>query len=215
MTRVVLYSAIYGPSYDAPKPVIDVGAPCVLYTDNPDLKAPGWEIRVEPLEYISTPMLRAKWWKIRSEIAVDADVSLWIDGSMTPVPGYAQKCLEALGDHDLALTPHPWRTCIYTELAASTGLAKYNSEAMHAQIARYRELGHPIDWGLFASGAIARRHSTATWWFGELWWHENVEGSWQDQLSLPFVLRSLPDVDWVASLPWAQWWGITDHGVGV
>jgi len=219
--NVTLYTAIYGDRYDAVKPVAQAGCRTVLFTDLPDLEDHarhlGWdEVVVDPLERLGTPMLRAKWWKTRADVAVpDTDVSLWIDGSMTPVVDYAAKCVEALTDLDMALTPHPWRDCIYTELAASVGLPKYDAAAMTAQCKAYRLTGHPEHWGLFASGAIARRHVRAVAEFGHLWWRENLDHTWQDQLSLPVVLRRCANLRWAANLPWATWWAYTDHGVGV
>jgi hypothetical protein len=220
MSGVVLYTAIYGDRYDTVKPVGQAGCRTVLFTDNPDLRGDaergGWdEVVVDPLERIPTPMLRAKWWKTRADVAVpDAEVSLWIDGSMTPVVGYAERCLKALEDVDIAFTPHPWRDCIYTELAASVGLPKYDAAAMTAQCEGYRLAGHPEHWGLFATGAIARRHVRPVHELGHVWWRENIDHSWQDQLSLPVVVRRAQNIRWAASLPWAQWWAYTDHGVG-
>lgn len=208
----VLYTAIYGPGYDQPKPVAQAGCHAVLYTDQLGLEAPGWEVRVEPLPWISTPMLRAKYWKTHPEELGDVEVSLWIDGSLTPLEGYAARCVGALGDRDMALTPHPWRDCIYDELEASVGLPKYDAESMQEQCELYRFQGHPAHWGLFASGAIARRHTPTVLSFSRAWWFENKWRSWQDQLSLPVVLRNYGShITWSANMPWATWWGYTEH----
>lgn len=216
----VLYTAIYGDRYDTPKQVAQAGCGSVLFTDDPELEGParaaGWEeVVVDPLDRLPTPMLRAKWWKCRPDLALpDAEVTLWIDGSMTPLAGYAERCVAALHGADVALTPHPWRDCIYDELEASVGLPKYDAPAMRAQCDAYRAAGHPGHWGLFASGAIARRAGRAVREFGHLWWRENLERSWQDQLSLPVVLRRCGNVRWAANMPWAQWWAHAEHGTG-
>lgn len=219
-TDVVCYTAIYGEGYDAPKDVTGIGCRTVLYTDRPgleaDAKANGWEeVRVEVFDRLPTAMLRAKWWKCRPEVATDdAAISLWIDGSITPYAGYAAKCVDALTDVDMALTPHPWRDCIYDELEASVGLPKYDDEAMRAQCDAYQLMGHPPHWGLFASGAIARRNTRTVRELGAVWWRENLDRSWQDQLSLPVVVRNASGMRWAANMPWATWWGITPHGGG-
>lgn len=207
-----MYSAIYG-GYDRPKPVFNVGARCVLYTDQADLEAPGWEVRYEPLDWISTPMLRAKYWKTHPDVAVhDADVTVWIDGSIVPGPRFAAQCRDALSKDDIAFTPHPLRDCIYTELDASM-LPKYEPhERMVRQVNYYRKAGHPERWGLFATGVIARRHHRRVLQLCGEWWQENITWSWQDQLSLPYVVRRHPEIAWSASLPWAQWWGYVEHG---
>lgn len=211
--RLTVYSAIYG-GYDRPKSAFPVGEKCVLFTDDRYLKAPGWEVRYEPLDWISTPMLRAKWWKTHPELAVpDTDVSVWIDGSLAPGPIFGSRCRDALGKMDVAFTPHPLRTCIYTECDASMGLPKYDAARMLQQVGYYRKMGHPENWGLFASGAMTRRHNNRVEQFNHEWWQHNITWTWQDQLSLPYVLRTHPEILWDTTMPWAAWWGHVEHGV--
>lgn len=217
--QTVLLTAVYG-AYDTPKDVTGVDARRIMVTDQAETvaaaQAAGWEVYLDPLERLATPMLRAKWWKCRPEaIAPDADVWLWVDASITPYPGYAGRCIEALTDVDVALTPHPWRDCIYDELEASVGLPKYDPDAMRAQCDAYQQMGHPPHWGLFASGALARRNTRTVRELGHMWWRENLDRSWQDQLSLPVMVRNASAIRWAANMPWAQWWGLTDHGVGL
>ena len=213
MTDVVVYTAIYGDSYDTPKDVSSVAEPCILYTDQPHFHAPGWEVRYDPVDHLSSPMLRAKYWKTHPlEVAPAADVSIWIDGSMTPKPQFTERCMAALGVHDWALTPHPWRDCIYEEYLASEHLPKYDPAAMKRQIDGYRQQGHPEHWGLFATGAMTRRHLPNVERASRDWWLENWFKSWQDQLSLPFILRQHTAVNWAATMPWAAWWDLQNHG---
>ena len=213
MTDVVLYSAIYGDSYDSPKDVSNVEAWCILYTDNEHLYAPGWEVRHREVSHLNTPMLRAKHWKTHPLEATDgAGVSIWIDGSMTPRPRFVEHCMDALGTHDWALTPHPWRDCIYEELEASVHLPKYEPGPMRRQVDGYRLEGHPEHWGLFATGAMTRRHTENVLLANRDWWLENWFKSWQDQLSLPVVLRKYTSIDWATTMPWAAWWDIAEHG---
>lgn len=212
--KVVCYSAIYGNGYDTPKPVYGVGAgtKCVMFTDIPNLQAPGWEVRYEPLARFATPMLRAKYWKCHPHLAVpQADVSIWIDGSITPKENFAAHCVRALGKDDVAFTPHPIRDCIYAELDASIPLPKYNARTMIRQVQTYREMGHPEHWGLFASGIMARRNKQAVNRLNIRWWGENWFWSWQDQLSLPVVTRAATDVSWNMNLPWAEHWDYAEH----
>ena len=213
---MLVYTAIYG-DYDRPKPVpVGDGHTYLLFTDNRSIQAPGWQVRYEPLDLIDTPMLRAKYWKTHPHRAAPgALATVWIAGSLTPLPGFADRCQQALVGLDVAFTPHPLRDCIYDELAASTPLPKYDAEAMTYQVESYRSAGHPEHWGLFATGCIARSNITRVMWMNVEWWQHNVDYSWQDQLSLPVVVRNHPEVMWDARLPWGRWWGYTDHGVGV
>ena len=213
--RLVVYTAIYG-GYDKPKPAPD-DAHAVLYTDNPHLEAKGWHVKYDPLGWISSPMLRAKWWKTHPDLAVpNADATVWIDGSLTPLPGFGKTAEKALRGLDWVLTPHPLRDCIYNELDASTPLPKYEPDQMRKQIAYYREQGHPQQWGLFATGCMVRLNVTRVNAASDEWWRENAHWSWQDQLSLPVVIRRHPEIRWASELQWGEpFWAYTDHGVGV
>jgi hypothetical protein len=239
LDRVALYSALYG-AYEYVKPLPpDLGCRAVLYTDEPGIEAPGWEVRVVT-DHISSDMgadrtawpdrkatwsmLAHKFWKCHPATAVpDADVTLWVDASLLiTVDGYAKRCLEALGGDDWCAVTHPYRDCIYPEAAFSATLARYDAEALRDQVAAYRNLGHPGRWGLIATGANVRRHTPATVEMGEHWWWECVSRSHQDQLSLPVLFRlaatgalrgiGMSPFTWNRNMPWAQWWGVYEHG---
>lgn len=238
MTEVALYSALYG-AYEYVKPLpADLGCRAILYTDEADIVAPGWEVRVVT-DHLSADMigkaqaadpkatagmLRHKYWKCHPAEAVpDADVTLWVDASiLIRADRYAERCLEALGDDDWCAVRHPYRTCIYPEAAFSATLARYDADAVNRQAAAYRDMGHPEHWGLIATGANVRRHTDSTIEVGEHWWWEIVSRSHQDQLSLPFLFRlqdTRPHVSrehfpfrWNMNMPWDTWWGVYEHG---
>jgi hypothetical protein len=242
VTEVALYSALYG-AYEYVKPLPgDLGCRAILYTDEPGIEAPGWEVRVVtdhlPVEAIRAAqladpkatdgMLRHKYWKCHPAQAVpDADVTIWADASLLiTADSYAKRCLEALGDDDWCAVRHPWRDCIYTEAAFSATLPRYNWRTLDTQVQAYRLLGHPRSWGLFATGANVRRHTPVTIETGEHWWWEIVTRSHQDQVSLPVIfrlmqqLRNHPDdhpddrrpLRWNVNMPWNTWWGVYEHG---
>lgn len=217
MTNVAIYTAIYG-GYDRPKIIpAEIDAPCVMLTDDRLIDAPGWEVIITdpPGSANWSPMMKHKWWKLHPHRALPmADVSLWIDGSMTLLyADYARRCLEALGDDDWAMTPHPVRTCIYDEADFSSTLTwRYNAAAMQRQVNFYRSIGHPAQWGLFATGANARRHTPAVQELNEHWWYENSTRTHQDQLSLPVLVRLMEDtLKWNTNLPWHTWWHLAEH----
>ena len=217
--KVALYSAIYG-SYDLPKLLPDLDIPAIMYTDDPDMKAPGWEVRVMDMEDVApgNPMMQHKWWKTHPAEAVrGVDVSLWIDGSMEIcVPDYVQRCLAALGDDDWACVRHPARYCIYPEADYSATLTwRYDPAKILPQRDFYRSIGHPDNWGLIATGANVRRHTEAVIEVSELWWDECVNWSHQDQLSLPVLLRLHGErIKWNYNLPWHTDWVLHPHGGG-
>lgn len=221
--RVALYSAIYGP-YDWVKPIPDLGVRTVMFTDNPTLVAPGWEVRYVPHSIatlngspsITGPMLGHKFWKCHPHLALpEADVSLWIDGSMEiVVDDYVARCLEALNDDEWACVRHPARSCIYPEADYSATLTwRYDSEAIRKQAAWYRSIGHVAGYGLIATGANVRRHTPQTIEISQQWWQECLNWSHQDQISLPVLFRLHDNYRWNFNLPWHEWWRLWPHGI--
>lgn len=214
--RVVLYSAIYG-GYDIPKPLPE-GLKCdrIMFTDDPDLQAPGWKLRVVPRRKISTYMLRHKYVKCQPDILFPHhDIALWVDGSITiKHPDYVELCIDSLGNDDAAFVKHPWRDCIYEEASYSAQLPRYQGIGIEEQAEFYRHaVGHPEKWGLFATGANARRiHTEGSYLLGRYWWDDNLNWTHQDQISLPVLVRHMGDkLRWNTNMPWAQWWGIAEH----
>jgi hypothetical protein len=220
---IAIYSAIYGGYNEAPPLPPDLPCPAIMYTDDPELKAPGWEVRMMPHGLVTLkgdprrtgPMLQHKWWKMfagRGEV----DITIWLDASMTiTAPGefFPELCLEALGEPDIWLNTidlvvmrHPWRTCIYDEAAYSSLLPRYEHEAPHilAQAAYYAGIAHPDHWGLIATGFYVRRNGVE--WVDKLmkdWWWECISRSHQDQISLPVLLKLAgQDERWDYRLPW-------------
>jgi len=215
--QAAIYSAIYG-AYDLPKvipPAINV--PCIMFTDDRDLVAPGWEIIVEypPMSDNWSPMMKHKWYKLHPTLALPGiDVSMWLDGSMTIlVDDYVDRCLQALGNDHWVMVRHPIRCCIYDEAIFSAHLPWYDARAMLAQVDYYRSIGFPARWGLAASGANVRRHCDIVANTCEHWWYENLNRSHQDQLSLPVMmwLMSERGLKWNWNMPWHAWWHISDH----
>lgn len=225
--RVVLYTAVYGSS-DWIKPAPKVDVECVLYTDS-DATAvraamQGWSPRIinhgiatlKGSPAITAPMLAHKWWKTHPELACpEADVSIWIDGSMeVTVEGYVGKCLDRLGTDDWSATRHPARGCIYPEADYSATLHwRYDAASINAQSAHYRAF-HPPDWGLIATGCCVRRHTSEVIELCHRWWDECINWSHQDQLSLPVLLRLAEGrVPFNYNMPWHSDWKLHEHGM--
>jgi hypothetical protein len=194
-----------------------------MMTDDPKLVAPGWTVQVADHWGTSPggsspygPMLRAKYWKTHP-VAVTgsrADVSLYLDASMTvTTQEYVNLCLSALGDADWVMMRHPHRSCIYDEATYSATLPRYRGARLAEQVAYYRDvLHHPAGWGLFANGAIVRRHTPVVRELGQLWWQECTQRTWQDQVSLPVLVRLMGDqLRWNTNMPWGQWWRHQEH----
>lgn len=218
--KVELVSAIYG-GYDTPKQLPDSSLTGWLFTDLQETAAlaeeRGWNPIVDEMDDVKTPMLRAKYWKTHPlSAAPGADISIWLDGSIQIVIfDFVGKCLAALGDDDLSLTPHPERTCIYPEAQVTASLARYGDCDPHAQVNFYRDVvGWTPNRGLYASGAFTVRHNDVTASWGESWWDECNNWTYQDQLSLPIIteIAARGGMTWNVNMPWHLWWHLLPHG---
>lgn len=184
---IFFYTALYGDHI--PLQEFDTkGVEFRCYTDR-KLESKTWRILKTSPEASPSPRMAAKRWKMFPEATV-GDISVWIDASIrvTDVHEMVKVIKAALRGRDLALFKHPERTNIYDEAAASIVLPKYVGLPLIQQVESYRRHGLPDDAGLWAGGVIARRHSAKRVSFEQDWWAENVEWSYQDQLSLPYVL---------------------------
>ena len=186
---MILYSACYG-SYDHPRPLPEIpGVECLMFTDDPELVAPGWEVRVSPPPEDEHPRISAKRFKILPHLMVsDTEQTIWADAAHTILSPDIVRAVDYLGDVGIALHRHPSRVCIYDEADASMPMIKYQGSRIPEQVAFYRSQGHPERWGLWECGSIVsdRSHDEIF----EAWWAEINEWSYQDQISLPWVMRN-------------------------
>jgi hypothetical protein len=205
--RVTVITAIYD-DYDDLKPIlpqegVDVDWVCV--TDKPREDDHGWRIVVEPRPG-QHPNVAAKRPKMLPWEYTDAFWSIWIDASfLVRSPHLAKEVIEFA--RPIAQFRHPSRDCVYTEADVSIGMAKYASQPIAAQMQACRATGHPMHWGLWATGVIARQHCPAVRELGQSWLRTCQEWSFQDQLSQATHLRTLgllPDT--LPGSPWNNDW---------
>jgi hypothetical protein len=201
---LAIISAGYG-GYDPPKPALTqagIDAEYVFVTDSPELYAEyeflrrnpayaygitQWRVVYDPRPG-ETPVRAAKHAKFFPWEYTDAPESIWIDGSIRIIS--QTFAAEAIAFADpIAQADHP-RNCLYAEANASWGTRKYISEPVLAQASHYRSLGHPAEWGLWAGGIIARKHTAQVKDLSSAWDKEVRDWSFQDQVSEPFALRT-------------------------
>lgn len=175
----------------------------VCFTDAPGEYADrtDWEIR--PIEAPSglSPRMQAKFHKLFPPKGYRWNI--WVDGAYV----LRDQGAEDLVDDVIARSPsgfglhrHHARDCIYSEAEHSLTLTKCEGLPLKDQVRHYWDAGHPRHWGLWAGGFLCRDDSTRVQEIMRRWWNEIFRWSWRDQISLPFVLRSMqcrPD-DW----PW-------------
>jgi len=216
--KIKIYSALYG-AYEEPKP-LPAGTRGLLFTERRYL-ARGWSCKLVDHHIVTrrgdpaltAPMLAHKYWKCHPGEAVpDADVSVWLDSSISLDDGFIDRAVEALGEDDWLLVRHPWRTCIYEEAAYSGTLPRYQSLSanLEMQSAWYKDLGHPVDGGLPATGILVRRHTPKVLAASAHWWQECLNWSHQDQVSLPVLLDMLK-IKHRYGLEWQDGWTSYPH----
>ncbi|MDE3086644.1 MAG: DUF616 domain-containing protein, partial [Acidobacteriota bacterium] len=157
---------------------------------DPGLKSETWRVEVRRPRF-EHPRLSAKWFKIRPEKELPGyRYTIWIDGGIVlSTASFADTVLSALNGSGLAFFKHPVRENIFDEAEASKTLPKYAALPLIEQVEHYRNRGYPGTNGLFAAGVIVRDNSKrALRSFGRRWMRENLRWTYQDQLSLPYVL---------------------------
>jgi len=152
----------------------------------------GWEIipyRRQPGEH---PNRAAKAPKTHPTMYTDAPASVWLDASfrvVSPRLVVDTLAIAGAGPSGIAQFVHPWRNCLFDEARESVRLPKYRDqiEALTLQESAYAHAGMPRNWGLWATGVIARHHEHDVIRWGQRWAREIADHSYQDQVSHPFV----------------------------
>lgn len=193
MNRIAILTAVYD-DYDTIKPTLPqegVDVDWVFVTDTEDMadagKEMGWRVVYEPRPGVH-PNRAAKRPKFLPWQYTTAPASVWVDASFRIRSSTFAKDAMLYAD-PIAQFAHPWRDCLYAEAQVSKGLAKYAGEPIDEQADRYLTQGHPWQWGLWATGVIARWHTDPVRELGLAWLDETDALSFQDQISQSYVLR--------------------------
>lgn len=129
-------------------------------------------------------MMEAKWYKMHPPEGYD--YTIWVDSSVRiKSPHFAKWCVDAAKDK-WAIFRHPNRQCAYAEAEFAQDMKKYYDCPIREQMSSYRAEGFPENYGLWACTMIARSNWGKE--INEAWWTENQKWSFQDQVSLPYVL---------------------------
>ncbi len=209
--RCVIYTAVFGCYDDLKQPAVqDIDCDFFCFSDCAQNNSSGvWQIVTLPNLKSVHPRMLAKYYKIMSHKVFPSgrladkfgtakvsggpyQASIWIDASIEIVSSkFAREAIEFAQTERWAMFRHPSRDCIFEEAVVSARMEKYAGQDVKGQVDAYRDLGFPEHAGLFACGVIARREpltkglKSVNW----KWWLENRKWTYQDQLSLPFVLR--------------------------
>jgi len=230
--RVAIYTAIFG-GYDELKepPAQDVACDFICFSDAPWVRRhSAWRMVRVRTDRTLHPRMQAKRYKLMShEVFPDGrlafrydpvsalsfsrpryDATIWVDASLSlRSTGFASDITCSIGGTSWAMFAHPDRDCIFEEAAVSAGMLKYRGLPLEEQVACYGRRGIQAHSGLHACTVIARKEPLPAMLrrANELWWAENVKWTWQDQLSLPFVLHQLGiGVDRIPGNLWRNDW---------
>lgn len=207
--KVVVYTSIYGNFEDLKEQIKQTySADFVFFTNNTELEGQiikGWKavfdesidrIPKEVIEQYKTKSqnisrLEAKYHKCNPHLIFpDYDIAIWIDGSaVIKTENFVSDMVKLLGKNDVLFFKHPERDNILDEAIFSKKFGKYDGFDLEAQAKFYLDKGMPLNSGLQAGGVIIRNNkSERLKQFNEDWWGENLKWSYQDQLSLQYLL---------------------------
>ncbi|MCP4903174.1 MAG: glycosyltransferase, partial [bacterium] len=188
--RYVVYTAIAG-GYDQVKLPLQISDEFdyVCFTDREIDDHNVWQVR--RFEYLNRdPTRMARFVKMRPHVYFpEYEVSIWIDANLH-LKGNPESFLINLLEKPFAAFVHPHRDCVYEEaleIISRGGLD--DPTVVRDHMNRYRSQHFPDDSGLIETNVLVRRHNDpAVKRLMNLWWHQLVNGSKRDQLSLPYVL---------------------------
>lgn len=211
MSKVVVYTAIFGNKDDAPKLInkeqlgnLDIAFVCV--TDNPDIQTSDYEVKLVERRF-SDITKNARNIKINGFDGIDAfDIAIWHDSS---VQLHCDKLheLAVFGEDHMMSAFHHVRYCVYLETIACIDQKKDNPITLTKQVYRYFSEGFPANFGLHETTIMVI--NLKTYLQSELrtiWWKEIADQSRRDQISLPYARwRSGTEVNLLAH------WSVRGH----
>lgn len=122
---------------------------------------------------------------------------IWIDGDMEILKEEFVTEILSFLKNGFVVSPHfDKKNCAYIE--ATIRPKKYENEPLDEQVEFYKKEGFPQDFGLYECGISARDMTNQDVKnLGEFWHEQNLNWSYQDQVSFPYCLwktQYKPDV---------------------
>ena len=191
--KYVVYTAVFG-DYDTIRPrTFDSACNFICFTDNEDLRVPGWEIAVSDHDGEPANVANRRF-KISPHRYLPAhEMSLYVDGNIDLIRDPAP-LFEKYADHDFSAVPHFWRSCAYQEaeaLLAGNKLDDGEKQLLQSQVNRYASEGFPECFGLTENNVLMRKNTANVNKLMEFWWQEFLAGAPRDQLCLSYALWQL------------------------
>lgn len=140
--------------------------------------------------------IKALWFKSQAHQVLTEDIFLWIDGKIKiTCYDFIEQCLNALGENDIAIMKHHWRSCIYEEVDHIEHCIKHSNEYLSTRYAHrplrkevefYRSQGYPEKNGLNDCCVIIRRNNTKMNDMFDEWWSLCKE-DYFDQVAIQYL----------------------------
>lgn len=195
--KIALITAIFG-DLDALKNVCPQSVPADKFCFTNSVIMPfddcnGWKV-IHP-NYPRHDLhnrIKAKYFRTLSHTIKELsiyDIIIWIDASIEIInEEFISFMAGNIVKNDMSFFKHSARECIYEEAEFSKPAVKYANEPIDQQIQQYLSEKYPFKNGLIETGCFSRKINAKTNKIMEDWWMENIKYSYQDQISLPYVL---------------------------
>lgn len=183
--KKLIYTVITN-DYDKPRGTRNSpGWDYVIFTDNPNLKALGWKIKVMPKS--DNPCKQQRLIKILSHKYTQGyNLTIYIDGNFQQIID-ADQLIKNYYKGGFLTCLHDKRNNIEDEGLQIVNLAKDSESSVKNTIEFVKESGCPIDFGLWATGCIVRDKSEAVMRLELVWAKALEQYSHRDQLTLPYA----------------------------
>lgn len=186
----VIYTAITG-GYDTVQPPLyqEAGVDYLLFTDNPDTAAAGWQVKQITVEEGLSPAKQARKVKILAhEYVSQYDYSVWVDGKLQIIGDLGEYIRKYRNTSPMICFNHYSRDCCYEEGEACIRQKKEVPDVVYLQLETYKKAGYPQHNGLIESGIIVREHNNPlVKKVMQTWWEEVYNKSQRDQLSFNYA----------------------------
>ena len=190
--KVAIYTAITAGKDTLKDPRGNADVDRIFFTDRPQEGAgSGWNIRSACALFTDARRNSRAHKILAHQYLPEYDYSVWMDGSIRLLTSARELVEEHLRNADVAMFPHPARSCLYVEAAGCANAGSDHRHILEEQVAAYRRAGYPPDNGLNECAVILRRHNEATERFNNAWWSEYCRHSCRDQVSLRYVVHKL------------------------
>ena len=193
MSNFIVYTCLFGdyePLRNPFRPEFR-GFRKICFTDNPDLRSEGWEIRYCPKSSLDAARESRRYKLMPQCFLPECTWSLYVDNSISFLKSPMHLFEYAVSNgKDMYCFAHELRDCIYDEAETIIIEDIDDERRVRAQMDRYRALGYPEHAGLPAGTVLLRKHGVPSLArMGEIWFEQVLHFSKRDQLSFPFAAQ--------------------------